>query len=145
MEFRTVYDKAYLVFITGMMLLLGAILVILPMVVMQESLVGLIIANTLFVLFVIWLFWSHMSIRIILEDEELVVKSGPFRFSQKYSDIRTIRKTSDFLTGKRVLTSRKGLAISDVTTLSELKISPERQEQFLHELQKLAPQVRFIQ
>lgn len=144
MEFKTQFDGVYLVFISTVVIILGAVLVLMPIVVMPERTVGLIISNSMFCLVLIWLIWSHATIRIRFEDDALVVRSGPFRFEQRYTDIQTVRKTSDFFTGKRVLTSRNGLAIADRNAIFELKISPQDQEIFLQELEHKVPQLRYI-
>lgn len=101
------------------------------------------ILGGIFVILTVILFWSHLSIRYDFKDDHLYIYGGVFRFDIPYDKITSVTRTNDYLTGMRVMSSSKGLAIyNSHSPFGEIKISPYPEEEFLLELQKRVPGVQ---
>ena len=101
------------------------------------------ILGGLFVILTGMLIWSHTSIRYEFKEDHLYIHGGIFRFDIPYDKITTVTRTSDYLTGMRVMSSSKGIAIyNSHSPFGEIKISPDPEEEFIQTLKKHAPQVQ---
>ncbi|SNZ10112.1 PH domain-containing protein [Terribacillus aidingensis] len=97
-----------------------------------------------FSLIVSILVWSIFSIKYAFCEKHLFVKGGPFRSRISYGDITKVDPTKDIFTGYRILSSRDALEICYKTGIAgSVKISPEHKKEFISELQKRCPHVRF--
>lgn len=140
MEYRSEFDAKYCIFLSVVLLVLAGILT--ATLLFQNALTWLF--SGFLVIVIVYLLWAHLTIRIILDDDVLIVKSGPSRFKVAYEEILSIRPTKDFYTGRRIMTSSNGLAINTRIHALEVKISPQHQESFLRELIERAPQMRVL-
>ena len=93
--------------------------------------------------------WIMMAIRYEFLDNYLFIQAGPFRSKVFYKDISKVESTyfsvMDALAGYQLMMSRDGVEIHYKTALlGSIRISPERKKEFLVELEKRAPQAKFI-
>lgn len=87
------------------------------------------------------LMWPMLAIRYEFHDAYLLVQGGPFRSKIRYEDITKVEVTyfsvMDTLAGYRIMMARDGIEIYYKTAiLGSVRISPERKEQFLQELEE---------
>lgn len=85
--------------------------------------------------------WPMLAIRYVFHDEYLFVRGGPFRSKIRYEDITKVEAVyfsgMDMLSGYRIMMARDGIEIHYKTALlGSVRISPERKEQFLQELEE---------
>ncbi|CEG26264.1 PH domain-containing protein [Bacillus sp. B-jedd] len=101
------------------------------------------ILGGLFIILSGMMIWSHTSIRYEFKEDHLYIHGGIFRFDIPYNKITSLTRTNDYLTGMRVMSSSKGLAIyNSHSPFGEIKISPDPEEEFIQTLKKHAPQVQ---
>jgi hypothetical protein len=70
----------------------------------------------------------------VFEENQLVCRSLFFKRSIRYSDIRKIEKQKGIYAGFKMSTAWKGLVIH-YNKYDELLVSPEREEEFIQEIQ----------
>lgn len=146
MIFHTRIDAFFLSVMTITVLIIGSVC-FLPLFV-DPSITpwGIVILLSLFSITVGFMIWILFSIRYIVDEDDLLVKGGPFKSRIAYKDITKVSPTRDIYTGYRLLTARKALEIFYTSgTLGSVKISPKDQERFLAEIEKRCPHVRMNQ
>ncbi|MGG3889648.1 PH domain-containing protein [Metabacillus fastidiosus] len=137
MSFRSRKDTTYLGII-GFIILIAFSGLIMPIFIgaSRDSVVRVLI----FIITIVFLLWFIFSMKYTLLDDHLLVKSAFLRKRIPYKDITGIRRINsigEMLTGYQLLTSKKGLEISYKTgMIGNVKISPDKEEEFLTNLQK---------
>jgi len=89
-----------------------------------------------------FLCWTFFGLAYRFDEEHLQVKGGPIRSRIPYHEITRAVPTDNWWFGYRMMASRQGIEIFYRTGLmGSVKISPEREAEFLNELKKRAPHI----
>lgn len=135
--FYSKVDSFFIKWITIIIALL-AFFTLLPVAFERSPDLSLIITLVVFFLvMVVFILWTVLSIEYRFYDDYLFVKGGPFRSRVVYEDISKVSPTTEVLGGYGILSARNSIEIFySKSMLGSVKISPHEQEDFLLELEK---------
>jgi hypothetical protein len=133
MLFKTKRDSSFVVFFLFAFLLLTGI-AIFSIITKNDYTVIWPFSGVLLTLAL--LFYSILKTTyFVLEEEELICKSLFFKKTIPYSEIRKVEKQVGLFAGIKFSTGWKGLIVH-YYKYDELLISPEREDEFIKEIQK---------
>lgn len=144
MTFRSKVDSFFVTIISVVILLIG-LATLLPLFIDKNAeLIEVIIVPSLFIFLTGIIIWSTFFIKYIFYDDFLLVKGGPFYSKIPYQKITMVSQTDDIFTGYRILSSKQGIEIFNSHTIfGSVKISPESETEFINELIKRCPDLKF--
>ncbi|MDA8595161.1 PH domain-containing protein [Flavobacteriaceae bacterium] len=73
----------------------------------------------------------------------LVARSGPIKISVKIAEIKSIKSPTTAWVGMRLAKSRNGMKVR-YKSYSEIYISPEKEGEFISQLQKINPEIELL-
>lgn len=142
MMFRSKMDRAFKKMMTIILFIVTILMWLPPMLDESLSSSGWVYLSVLYVLIVGFFFWIFLDTKYEFKEHYLLVTGGPIRSKIKYADITKVAKTTDFYTGYRLATAKKGLEIFYTTgVVGSVKISPYQQDDFIEELVKRCPRI----
>ena len=103
--------------------------------VLSGSPIDLFIAASMFIGGVILPIWLVRSTFYVLDDQQLAVRSGPFRWSIPISKIKSVRRTRSMLSGPALSLDRVQIRYGRFGIFGMVLISPENRDQFLADLE----------
>ncbi|MFF5994914.1 PH domain-containing protein [Lysinibacillus sp. KU-BSD001] len=142
MIFLPKYDRSFKHFMMTVILFCAACF-FLPFLISSFDIMLLWIMIGLYIVVVGVFLWTMLTIRYTFRATYLQVTGGPFHIKIPYKQMTHITRTADMRSGLHLMTSKDGLAIYyQSARRSEFKISPAKQQAFLEELLKRAPQIQ---
>lgn len=142
MTFHSKIDAFFIRFLLAAILFIAAVSFI-PLLFEGAPFSAFVIVSATFVITTALILWITFAIRYVFLEQHLLVKAGPFRSRIPYGSILKVRPTRDIFTGYRLLSSRDAIELINNTTMfGTVKISPEKQDVFIAELQKRCPELK---
>ncbi|GAF13737.1 hypothetical protein JCM19045_3007 [Bacillus sp. JCM 19045] len=138
--YKTTRDKKVITGYSSLVLGLTAIMVI--FILMDDSIWRLLFFGFLFIVGMIYFVSGMVFISYEFKEEGLLAQAGFIGRVFPYESITAIEPMgSPFSGNERILGSSQGFTIKHTGPKGEVKISPERMEEFKRELVKHAPQL----
>ena len=142
MTFLPKFDRSFKDYMMTVMLFSAACFFI-PFVILSFDLTLLLFMAMLYVVVIGTFLWTVHSIRYQFRQNYLYLTGGPIRIKIPYKKISHITRTFETRAGFHLMTSKDGLIIHYKSAiLREFKISPDKQQEFLQELVRRAPQIQ---
>lgn len=142
MTFLPKFDRSFQDYMMTVMLFCAACFFI-PFAILSFDLMLFWFMVGLYVVVIGIFLWTIFSIRYRFRQSYLHLTGGLIRIKIPYKNIRYVTRTFEIRAGLHLMTSKDGLIIHfQSAVLTEFKISPDKQQDFLKELIKRAPQIQ---
>lgn len=97
-----------------------------------------IIIALLFIILDIFVLWAWYTTYYVLEDDALIIKSGPIKKVVKYSSIQSLQKTSNPLSSPALSMQRIEIVYNRYQVTL---VSPIHRDQFIAHLREMRPEI----
>ncbi|MGM9946043.1 MAG: PH domain-containing protein [Lysinibacillus sp.] len=142
MTFLPKFDRSFKDYMMTVMLFCAACF-FMPFVISSFDLTLLLFMAGLYVVVIGIFLWTMFSTRYRFCHTYLHLTGGPIRIKIPYKKISHVTRTFEIRAGFHLMTSKDGLVIHyKSAVLREFKISPAKQQDFLQELVRHAPQTQ---
>ena len=142
MTFLPKFDRSFQDYMMTVMLFC-AVCFFMPFVMSSFDLILLWFMMGLYVVVIGVFLWTMFSARYQFRQRYLYLTGGLIRIRIPYKNISHVTRTFEIRAGFHLMTSKDGLIIHfQSAVLTEFKISPDKQHDFLKELIKRAPQTQ---
>ena len=142
MTFLPKFDRSFQDYMITVMLFCAGCFFI-PFVILSFDLMLFWFMVGLYVVVIGMFLWTMFSTRYRFRQSYLYLTGGFIRIKIPYKNISHVTRTFEIRAGLHLMTSKDGLIIYfQSTVLTEFKISPNKQQDFLKELIKRAPQIQ---
>jgi len=145
MEFRPRYDRKFVAFlVVSFLLILGVCAFAIVSDWEGEGREAVRFVAPIFALAIGFIAWNMLSIKYVLNMDELYVQGGPFRSRIPYGNIVRVAPTRNVWSGYRLTTAFDAIEIFyRKARLGSVKITPQDPERFIAELKKRCPNALF--
>ena len=142
MTFFPKFDRSFQDYMMTVMLFCAACF-FMPFVILSFDLTLFWFMVGLYVVVISLFLWTIFSTRYRFRRSYLHLTGGLIRIKIPYKNISHVTRTFEIRAGLHLMTSKDGLIIHfQSAVLTEFKISPDNQQDFLKELIKRAPQIQ---
>ena len=142
MTFLPKFDRSFKDYMMTVMLFCAACF-FMPFIISSFDLTLLLFMVGLYVVVIGVFLWTMFSTRYRFRQSYLYLTGGLIRIKIPYKKISHVTRTFEIRAGFHLMTSKDGLIIHYKSAiLREFKISPHKQQEFLQELVRRAPQIQ---